>query len=63
MTGLIFYLSVPFGILGIIFSVLQKKKVNFGLNTAGLVLSIIGLAFGGLVVFGAFMVGVISAIM
>lgn len=40
---LIFFISLPMAILGLIFSIIQKKKKSTSLATSGLVLSIIGI--------------------
>ena len=42
----IIYISIPVGIIGIILAAIACKKEKKGVNTAGLVLSIIGTILG-----------------
>jgi hypothetical protein len=45
------YIGLPLGILGIIFSIKQRKINSTGLATAGLILGIIGIVIDTLIIF------------
>jgi len=48
LTGIFFWISLPLGIVAIIFAALgMKRPASKGLSVAGLVTGIVGVAFGG----------------
>ena len=45
------YIGLPLNILGLIFYGVQKKRIDTGLNTAGLILNIIGTVLNSIMLF------------
>lgn len=57
ITFLIFFISIPLGILAIVFGVIANKKQKNGMATAGLVTGIVGIALSLIIIGLALWIG------